>query len=339
MDVMLVSHQQEDVPLSEAKTKAAAPPAFLITIDTEGDNLWSYPTEITTRNSRYLPRFQALCEKYGLKPTWLTNYEMASCPDYREFARDVLKRGTGEVGMHLHAWNSPPEATLPDPRETQPLLIDFPEPVMREKVAFMTDLLEDTFQIKMTSHRAGRWGFNEIYARLLAERGYIVDCSVTPHVAWCGGSDYRGYPTEEYFFDVDDISRPVGRGGGSMLEVPVTIRPTSAIAVKLNSASRYLPSLARRAVARAAPAVSWLRPNGRNLKPMLRLLRENLEEKQPFVEFMLHSSELMPGGSPTFATEARIEALYADLEQLFSKAAESFRGATLTEYARERLAA
>ncbi len=30
---------------------------------------------------------------------------------------------------------------------------------MREKVDYMTRLLEDTFQTKMVSHRAGRWAF------------------------------------------------------------------------------------------------------------------------------------------------------------------------------------
>ena len=39
--------------------------AFLITIDTEGDNLWACPREITTYNSHYLPRFQQLCERYA----------------------------------------------------------------------------------------------------------------------------------------------------------------------------------------------------------------------------------------------------------------------------------
>ncbi|MDR8263551.1 deacetylase, partial [Acinetobacter baumannii] len=50
-------------------------PAFLITIDTEGDNLWQKHDSITTENARYLPRFQQLCEKYGFKPVYLTNYE------------------------------------------------------------------------------------------------------------------------------------------------------------------------------------------------------------------------------------------------------------------------
>lgn len=37
-------------------------PAFLITIDTEGDNLWQNHDRIATENTRFLPRFQALCE-------------------------------------------------------------------------------------------------------------------------------------------------------------------------------------------------------------------------------------------------------------------------------------
>src|SRR5688500_4964789 len=86
--------------------------AFLITIDTEGDNLWSRPRKNTTVNSRFLPRFQDLCERFGYKPTYLTNYEMARCPVFQEFGADVLRRNSAEIGMHLHAWDSPPVVPL-----------------------------------------------------------------------------------------------------------------------------------------------------------------------------------------------------------------------------------
>ena len=56
-------------------------PAFLITIDTEGDNLWAAPEAITTENSRWLPRFQQLCERFGFQPTYLTDYEIQK-PQY-----------------------------------------------------------------------------------------------------------------------------------------------------------------------------------------------------------------------------------------------------------------
>src|SRR5258706_15773075 len=85
---------------------------FVITIDTEGDDLWARPREITTRNAQYLPRFQALCERFRFKPVYLTNYEMAMSDAFVEFARDVVARGGGE----LLAWRSIP--TLPAPRAT-----------------------------------------------------------------------------------------------------------------------------------------------------------------------------------------------------------------------------
>ena len=105
--------------------------------------------------------------------------------------------------------NSPPldvTASDDDARDAT-YLIDYPAPVIGKKVRFMTGLLEDTFGVKMRSHRAGRWAMDERYARALADCGYTVDCSVTPGLSWRrhagapgkpGGSDYRrfrGAPT------------------------------------------------------------------------------------------------------------------------------------------------
>ena len=63
---------------------------------------------IHAENAKFLPRFQDLCEKHGLKPTYLTTYEMACDPDFVRFARAAEARKTAEVGMHLRAWDSPP---------------------------------------------------------------------------------------------------------------------------------------------------------------------------------------------------------------------------------------
>lgn len=205
-------------------------PAFIITLDTEGDNLWENEHNITTQNTHFLPRFQQLCERFQFKPVWLTNYEMAIDEAYIEFAQDVIARNTGEIGMHLHAWNSPPLVALTDnDLHYQPYLIEYPKSQMRDKIAFMTDLLENKLQTKMLSHRAGRWAFNETYAQLLIEFGYQVDCSVTPKVDWrftkgdpaqSGGTDYSNFPSHAYFMDVNDISKA---GDSTLLEVPMSI--------------------------------------------------------------------------------------------------------------------
>jgi hypothetical protein len=323
-----------------------APPEtpFIITIDTEGDDLWSAPREIGTRNAAFLPRFQRLCERYGYKPVYLTNYEMAVCDEYVAFARDALARGACEVGMHLHAWNSPPVDPLThDDYACQPYLIEYPDDVMRDKIRFMTRLLEDRFDRAMVSHRAGRWALDGRYAAMLAEEGYRVDCSVTPGVDWRGnpgaplgngGSDYRSFPDRPYFLDPSDISVPAA--AGSLLEVPMTIR-TSALYASAPLA--YRVPLLRRWSNYAWPAQAWLSPvqgclRGslqRQLDVMLEVARAGRAEGAAHMEFMLHSSELMPGGSPTFRTESDIERLYAALEALFEELAGWCRGMTLEE--------
>ncbi|MEB7544477.1 polysaccharide deacetylase family protein [Enterobacter huaxiensis] len=309
-------------------------PAFIITIDTEGDNLWQNHRVIKTENARYLARFQALCERFGFKPVWLTNYEMAIEPVFIEFAKDVIARGTGEVGMHLHAWNSPPEHDLTgDDWRWQPYLVEFSDAVMREKVLFMTRLLEETFQTKMLSHRAGRWAFDSRYARLLVELGYQVDCSVTPRVNWrnakgapqgSGGTNYQHFPDRAYFIDIDNISQA---GKSTLLEVPMSIQYKHP--AWLNAVKQGYDRLRGKY---RSPSVNWLRPSGGNAAEMIKVAQQCLSQGNDYVEFMLHSSEFMPGGSPTFKDEAAIEGLYQDLEQLFTWLSDKTMGMTLAEY-------
>jgi hypothetical protein len=314
-------------------------PSFLITIDTEGDNLWSRSRTVTTNNASYLPRFQELCEKYRFKPTYLTNYEMANSTTFQKFGKDIIRRGVGEIGMHLHAWDMPPSYELTkDDARTHPYLIEYPEKIMRQKVSLMTDLLENTFGVKMLSHRAGRWSFDERYANQLIEHGYKVDCSVTPHVSWKshlgdpekdGGTDYTNFPETAYFIDPLDISRP---GHSTLLEIPVSIMNTSSLVNKALSRSLLGNiSLVSRISKRLSTKI-WLRPNGINLNQMLKYLNYALNTKRDYVEFMLHSSEFMPGGSPNFKSESAIEQLYHCLESLFAEASVHFAGCTLSQY-------
>ena len=59
----------------------------------------------------------------------------------------------------------------------------------------------------------------------------------------------------------------------------------------------------------------------------------------PAVEMMLHSSELMPGGSPYNRTPAAVDDLFRRLELTFSHlAARGVEGMTLTGFAESRSA-
>jgi hypothetical protein len=310
---------------------------FIITIDTEGDNLWSKPREITTRNAQYLPRFQSLCERFGFKPVYLTNYEMAMSETFVEFARDVLARGAGEIGMHLHAWNSPPLIPLTsDDFHHQPYLIEYPDAVMKEKIKVVTRLLEDRFDQAMLSHRAGRLGLDGRYAAMLLDEGYRVDCSVSPGLDWRGtpgdprgngGTNYTHFPHDPYFLSPTDISAPASAG---LLEVPMTIRSSSLFR---RAPWVYRIPLLRQAANRlVSPALNHLCPAESNLRGMSRATRTARAESAAHLDFSLHSSELMPGGSPTFRDATDIERLYQDLEILFGEVSTWCRGMTLKEF-------
>jgi hypothetical protein len=133
--------------------------------------------------------------------------------------------------------------------------------------------------------------------------------------------------------DLNGIAKP---GESDLLEVPMTV--LSFQSARVARVLKKLPpgSIAARALGRLYPSAVWLRPMGSNLFDMFRVLRKALRERRAYVEFMLHSSEFMPGGSPTFPSEESIERLYRDMEKLFARAARHFRGATLSEFAASR---
>lgn len=305
---------------------------FLITIDTEGDNLWQWHKgdNITTECVKYLPRFQNLCERYGFKPVYLSNYEMIDDDDYVAFIKDVCRRNCGELGMHLHAWNSPPDYELPTVRDSQPYLIEYPVEVMEDKIRFITRYIQERTGIRPISHRSGRWALNQDYIDLLIKYGYKVDCSVTPHIDWkyslgctenSQGSNYMNSSEHPYVLKS-------GSGDGAIWEVPVTIRICNNGIFKhchkpMDIAKGIYHIWKKRPY--------WIRPNGHNLDAMKHVVDQ--AQNDNYIMFMLHSSEMMPGGSPNFLDKNSIEKLYDDMEAIFSYLHElKYEGGTLQEY-------
>lgn len=295
---------------------------FIITVDTEGDNLWAYKGgEIGTKNAEYLPRFQKMCEAYNFKPVYLTNYEMIQSDLYCQFAKDVIARNTAEIGIHLHAWNNPPFVDIPKNYDQNSYLIEYSPEVRRQKFKVLYDAIKAKLDYTPVSHRAGRWAMDDDYFHLLEEFGIKVDCSVTPFVSWInypgqsvsGGSDYSQ-------------SKPNVHKINNVIEVPMTIR-------KLH----YLldGTLKHRLKTLLKGTNLWLRPAMSSLIEMKHLVDAVSQETQSnYIEFMIHSSEVMPGGSPYFKDEASIEQLYKTMDEIFEYAYQKgYRGITLRDYA------
>ncbi len=309
---------------------------FLVSIDTEGDNLWKWSAgkPITTENAKYLPRFQELCEKYGFKPTYLTNYEMAKDPFFSSYFKKKSDDNLCEIGMHLHAWNSPPDYNLEirnDIPAGAPFITEYPSEIIDEKVCFLTNLLKNTFETEIITHRSGRWATNQNYFEILDKYSYKVDCSVTPMINWkkvaglspdSFGTDYSNFKKLPYIIENTDI-----------LEIPVTIRESHRI--KSLKGCGLRKGLHKIKDAYVGQGALWLRPRNYkdNIDDLIYLTDKiSKESKTDYLMFMLHSSEFMPGGSPTFVDEESIEQLYKNLDILFKHISKSFSGCAFKEY-------
>ncbi len=302
---------------------------FIITVDTEGDALWnSTSLELpSTENARYIPRFQELCERFGMKPTYLINYEMAKDDAFAAYVSEKAQQGKCEIGMHLHAWNTPPSYPLQkgsDPKQGLPYVTEYPEEVMAQKVAFLTSYIRERTGVQPRVTRSGRWATDERFFRVLKAEGYLADCSVTPHFSWRGclgygegveGNDYTAHSHKPYVLERND--------DGALWEIPMTIAPLKYISVP-KSLSGGRVCLRRMLKGETV----WMRFLGKESAAQHKLLKRTEE----YTMFMLHSSELLPGGSPYFPTAEATERFFKQMERLFKKAAKTHCGSTLSEY-------
>lgn len=302
---------------------------FIVTVDTEGDNLWNRATTkdgirpITVENAKYIGRFQALCQKYDFIPTYLVDYEMIMSDEFVNNAKQWQKQGLCEIGMHMHAWNCPPIHQLPFyAKGHNPYAGEYPQEVLWKKLKYLTELIEKRVGVRPTSHRGGRWYIDDWYVERLIELGYTSDCTITPGISWRStignkmyGPDYSGYKDDVFYLDKDR----------RLLEIPPTIIPTSLLhRIKEILKKPYdTNEIWKKKI--------WLRPNGNNVDEMLYIA--NKRKRTSYLEFMIHSSELMPGGSPLFATEKSIDKLYQNINTVFEIIAKFYDGITLSEYA------
>ena len=317
---------------------------LLITIDTEEDDAWSGQQRIATENVRFVSRFQALSERFGFRPTWLTDEPVLSDPRFADALGASVAEGNAEIGAHLHPWSCRPFPgdALPDQSE-QVYPHELSEADFRAKMERIVGLILDRFGQRPVSYRAGRWGFVREHIPWLLDLGIRVDCSVTPHISWRrhpgkrggrGGIDFRGAPRVPYWVDPANLLVP---GRGEMLELPLTVSylggPFSHPALRpAGNRLRYTPlgAVFRRLGWTAIPFRPW---PGRSTEVLLGFLREAERSGLPYLMLMFHSSELMPGGSPYNPDEDSVERMYLQLETLFeSLRSRGLEGATLTQF-------
>ena len=292
------------------------PPAVLVGVDTEADDQWSAGgrEKNEVRNAERLPELQALCDGFGVRPTYVVTYEMATRKESSAVLRQLQRGGRCEIGTHLHPWSSPP--FRPEDLRAHTYPMNLPRELLERQLTELTAVIEERVGVRPTSYRAGRNGFDGHSLPILERLGYTVDTSVDPlfNERRKGGPAFAGAPLVPYHPDYSDVRRP---GASKILEVPISAATLPGLPKPLEALYATLPAIPYRgAIKRLGLRPVWLRPSYSPLPDMLAFATRLRDMRVPCFNIIFHSSELLPGGSPYTPDAASVARFLEDLRRL-----------------------
>lgn len=193
---MSFSLRSHDVQLPERR------PILIVTVDTEEEGLWS--GQFVREGNRAenvalgLPRFQELCERYGIQPTYLVDAPVLEDQQAVGLLRSLAERDSCEIGAHLHPWCTPPLEEQISPETT--FLCNLKPHLQRAKLEWLTEKIQSVLGVRPTSFRAGRYGICPVALCALQNLGYVTDSSVLPFADYTniGGPNFTHAPVVPY---------------------------------------------------------------------------------------------------------------------------------------------
>jgi len=294
---------------------SAHTPELLVVIDTEEEFDWTRPLDRGSIGTSSIPaqgRAQEIYDRLGIVPAYVIDYPVATDPAAAAFFRELQESGRAEIGAHLHAWVTPPHAE--EVNYFNSYECNLPLGLQRSKLETLTRAITQNIGRQPTIFKAGRHGFGPRTARLLAEFGYRIDCSVLPYhnLGADGGPDFRRSPDQPHWLD-------------GILEVPVTSGFIGAAARagelfpgifddKLAARLR-LPGLLGRS---GLVTRSRLTPEGVSAAEQCRLLDTLVRRGRRTFTLVYHSPSLAPGNTPYVRDEAELDRFLGAIEQVLT---------------------
>ncbi|MFH1137370.1 MAG: hypothetical protein V1816_14980 [Pseudomonadota bacterium] len=279
-----------------------------VTIDVEEEGLFtgSYsPNDASAENVSLLSRLDPIFRDFGVRPTLLVSYQAARTGKLRDYLAELNEKWGGEIGAHLHHWNTPPlwESPLRPPTPSELM----PRELLAEKMETLLDLLAQMGR-RPTSFRMGRYNLGPKMFSVLETSGITVDSSISPTRRAYAGPDHLSAPTDPYY---PDPLRPTRPGQSKILEVPITVLPAAPGQGRiLELFGGHDGFLGRQA--------SWIsknlgsipaQPVWTGLRRMQTAARLHRLRGGRMITIFFHSSELLPGASPNLPNQAAVDAL------------------------------
>jgi hypothetical protein len=292
-------------------------PQLVVSVDTEEEFDWSKPhdrSETGVASIRAQERAHKVFEKYGIKPTYLCDYPVASKPDGYKPLRDLMSSGACDVGTHLHPWVNPPHDEVVNATNSYPG--NLPPALERAKLKVITETIAENFRLRPTIYRAGRYGVGPGTTDSLAALGYEIDTSVVPKSDFRAdhGPDFRHCGTRPYWFGP----------GGKLLEIPLSVDFVGALkgvgtglygAITKPLATRLrLPGIFGRTGLLERIRLS---PEDITVEEMKRLTKSLFASGHRIFGFSYHSPSLDPGRTPYVQSATDLAAFLDTFDRYF----------------------
>ncbi|MFC0204747.1 polysaccharide deacetylase family protein [Novosphingobium soli] len=287
---------------------------FIVTVDTEEEFDWAAPLDRDRHGVVTVPalrKFQRFCEGFGVVPSYLVDWPVASSSLAPQAIGEAVSRGAAEVGVQLHPWVSPP--FVEDVSEFNSFAGNLPFELESAKLHALRDRIESAFGTAPLIYRAGRYGLGPRTAEILRACGIAIDTSVRARFDYSGtgGPNYREHPLRPYWADADR----------HLLELPLTTvywgplrQLGNVIYPQLWRAPRFRGLLARAGLLERIP----LTPEGITAEEALRGVDIAIDEGLPVLVFSFHSPSLAPGHTPYVRDDEDLDALYDWWRALFA---------------------
>jgi hypothetical protein len=297
---------------------AAPAPLLIVIVDTEEEFDWSRPLSrdnVAVRAMRAQTTAHRIFERYGITPTYVLDYPVASQEDGFRPLREIHRDGRCCIGAHLHPWVNPPHEEAVTNFNSYPG--NLPPALEREKLARLTAAIEASFGLRPSIYKAGRHGVGQATPGILEALGYEIDASV---VAWSDftedeGPNFRRCGVKPYWFG----------SGRQLLELPVTAGFAGALAglgrTLYGPASTrvgrlaHLPGLLARAGLLERLRLS---PEGMTFEEMRRLTDHMIAIGHSVFSFTYHSPSLAPGNTPYTPDEPALAGFLDRFERYFA---------------------
>jgi hypothetical protein len=289
-------------------------PVLLVVVDAEEEFDWSAPfsrEHLGVRSMAAQGPMHRIFEKYGIKPTYVVDYPVATQREGLDPLRDLLKDDACLIGTQLHPWVNPPFDEEISERNSFPGNLH-PD-LERAKLEVLTRAIEDGLGLTPRIYKAGRYGLGPRTFRTLAELGYGIDLSAMP------GADLRSHHGPDFR---QVLPNPYWIGPpGRLLELPLTRgyvgllaksgpRLEGALEAPLAQACRLPGVLSRLGLIDRI----MLTPEGVPPAQHAALVRAMIRRGIRIFTLSYHSPSMVPGNTPYVRSRRDLQRLMASVE-------------------------